>query len=144
MTVPRNHILLAPAAALVIGGALFALGYSLRPEPGQSERTQAKAAQTIIETPRASAAGSPEIVRSTLPSVAATPAPPDQRQIRSGIIVSMNGELYILRDDENNTWYHLDDQKTAGSFLGKKVTVIGEVNAATDVIHVERIEAARV
>jgi hypothetical protein len=30
-------------------------------------------------------------------------------QTFNGKIVSQNGVRYVLRDDENNAWYHLDD-----------------------------------
>ena len=61
-------------------------------------------------------------------------------QTYTGTVVLMNGQRYILRDDENNIWYHLDDQKRAEQFLGKKVTVTGKLDAATDFIHVENIQ----
>ena len=51
----------------------------------------------------------------------------------------MNGELYILRMDDGDAWYHLDDQKMASKFLGKRVTVMGEVDPLTSVIHVTDI-----
>jgi hypothetical protein len=66
-------------------------------------------------------------------------AAPRAAEAYSGVIVSMNGERYILRDDTNDTWYHLDDQQQAGKFLGKKVWVTGKLNTRTDVIHVQQI-----
>jgi Protein of unknown function (DUF5818) len=68
---------------------------------------------------------------------------PDQLHTYAGVIVSMNGARYILRDDENDTWYHLDDQQAAGKFLGKKVLVSGQLDATTDMIHVRGIEEAK-
>lgn len=50
---------------------------------------------------------------------------PEPVQIFSWVIVSKNGSFFVLRDDANNVWYHLDDQKTAGKFIGKKVLVTG-------------------
>lgn len=67
----------------------------------------------------------------------------DHQQVYAGTIVSMNGARFILRDDANDTWYHLDDQQTAGKFLGKKVLVTGKLDTATDVIHVRVIEEAK-
>ena len=52
----------------------------------------------------------------------------------------MNGQRFILRDDDNNAWYHLDDQQKAAQFLGKKVTVFGKLDPSTDFIHVDKIE----
>jgi Protein of unknown function (DUF5818) len=58
----------------------------------------------------------------------------------SGKIVSLNGALFILRDDADQVWYHLDDQSTARKFAGKNVNVKGKLDVATDVIHVQSIE----
>ncbi|HKV05238.1 MAG TPA: DUF5818 domain-containing protein [Candidatus Acidoferrales bacterium] len=70
-------------------------------------------------------------------------ANPDALQTYDGTIISLNGTRYILRDDANNTWYHLDDQKAASKFLGKKVLVTGQLDTRTDVIHVREIEEAK-
>ena len=61
-------------------------------------------------------------------------------QTYAGVIVNMNGQRFILRDDDNNTWYHLDDQQQAAKFLGKKVTASGKLDPSTDFIHVQQIE----
>jgi hypothetical protein len=61
-------------------------------------------------------------------------------KIFNGRIVSLNGALFILRDDTNQVWYHLDDQTTARRFAGKDVNVKGKLDVATDVIHVQSIE----
>jgi hypothetical protein len=60
----------------------------------------------------------------------------------AGTIVSLNGDRYILRDEDSDAWYHLDDQQDASKFVGKKVWVVGKLDARTDMIHVEQIEAA--
>ena len=57
----------------------------------------------------------------------------------AGIIVSLNGTRYILRDDANDTWYHLDDQDSAGKFRGKQVTITGTLDGRADMIHVRSI-----
>ena len=56
-----------------------------------------------------------------------------------GVIVSKNGEIFVLRDDVNNTWYHLDDQEAAGKHLGEKVLVTGNLDTRTDMIRVQSI-----
>ena len=61
----------------------------------------------------------------------------------TGTIVSLNGQQLVLRDDDNDVWYNLDDQKDAAKFVGKKVWVVGKLDGRTDLIHVERIEDAR-
>jgi uncharacterized protein DUF5818 len=63
----------------------------------------------------------------------------DQPQKFEGVIVSKNGEIFVLRDDVNNTWYHLDDQQEAGKHLGKKVLVTGNLDTRTDMIRVQSI-----
>jgi hypothetical protein len=58
----------------------------------------------------------------------------------TGKIVLLNGELFILRDDTNGVWYHLDDQTTARKFAGKNVNVKGKLDVSVDVIHVQTME----
>jgi Protein of unknown function (DUF5818) len=60
----------------------------------------------------------------------------------TGTIVSLNGQQFVLRDDDNDFWYNLDDQRDAAKFAGKKVLVVGRLDARTGVIHVEQIEDA--
>jgi hypothetical protein len=57
-----------------------------------------------------------------------------------GVIVSKNGQIFVLRDDVNNTWYHLDDQQAAAKHLGKKVLVTGTLDTRTDMIQVKSID----
>jgi uncharacterized protein YdeI (BOF family) len=142
MKAKENQLVFLPVA-LIVGGALFAFGHSLRPGP-VPEPSVTMAADKSFAT---SASTRASVLAA--PSIATVPADhqltiADQTEIRSGIILSMNGERFILRDEDNNTWYHLDDQKAAGSFLGKKVRVIGEVDPATDVIHVQSIRETKV
>jgi hypothetical protein len=66
--------------------------------------------------------------------------PTDHAQTFSGKIISMNGAYYVLRDDANQTWYHLDDQAKARPFFGKNVAVKGVLDGRTDVIHVSDIK----
>jgi uncharacterized protein YdeI (BOF family) len=61
----------------------------------------------------------------------------------TGKIVSQNGDRFILRDDANEVWYHLDDQQQAGKFLGKTVTVKGVLDGRSAMIHVETIVEAK-
>src|ERR1700734_3605316 len=64
-----------------------------------------------------------------------------QKQSRafSGKIVSQNGVRYVLRDDDNNAWYHLDDQEKAGKLVGKDVLVTGTFDGLTGTIRVQSI-----
>jgi hypothetical protein len=80
-------------------------------------------------------------VAAPLPVTTAT-APTAESQLFEGVIVSKNGELYVLRDDANGTWYHLDDQQSAAKHLGKNVLVTGNLDGRTDVIRVQKIEEA--
>jgi uncharacterized protein YdeI (BOF family) len=61
----------------------------------------------------------------------------------TGKIVSQNGERFILRDDVNEVWYHLDDQQQAGKFLGKNVSVTGVLDGRTVTIRVRSISEAK-
>jgi hypothetical protein len=61
----------------------------------------------------------------------------------AGKIVSQNGVRYILRDEQDSTWYHLDDQQQAGKFLGKLVNVTGTLDGQTDTIHVSTIAESK-
>jgi protein TonB len=60
-------------------------------------------------------------------------------QTFSGKIVSQNGVRYVLRDDDNNVWYHLDDQEKAGKFVGQDVLVTGKFDGLTGTIRVQSI-----
>lgn len=64
----------------------------------------------------------------------------DQPQKFEGTIVSKNGALFVLRDDVNNVWYHLDDQQKAEKFAGKKVQVIGVLDGRVDEIRIQSIQ----
>jgi hypothetical protein len=83
----------------------------------------------------------PQVKSITISTVTIQPISGDESQPQrfEGIIVSKNGELFVLRDDANNTWYHLDDQQAAGKYLGKKVLVTGNLDTRTDVIVVKSI-----
>jgi periplasmic protein TonB len=56
-----------------------------------------------------------------------------------GKIVSQNGVRFVLRDDDNNVWYHLDDQEKAGKLIGKDVLVTGKFDGLTGTIRVQSI-----
>jgi hypothetical protein len=61
----------------------------------------------------------------------------------TGKIVLQNGERFILRDDGNQVWYHLDDQQQAHKFLGKNVLVTGVLDGPTATIRVRTIIEAK-
>jgi len=60
----------------------------------------------------------------------------------SGKIVSQNGVRFVLRDEGNNVWYHLDDQEKAGKLVGKDVVVTGSFDGLTGTIRVQSIVEA--
>jgi uncharacterized protein YdeI (BOF family) len=81
-----------------------------------------------------------------LPSTAQAASSPQQESASStvltrftGKIVSQNGDRYILRDDANDVWYHLDNQQYAAKYLGKNVAVTGILDGRSDMIHVRNI-----
>lgn len=61
----------------------------------------------------------------------------------TGKVLSQNGERFILRDEANDVWYHLDDQQQAGKFAGKNVLVTGVLDGRTDMIQVREITEAK-
>jgi hypothetical protein len=137
MTAKQNRFMIVPIA-LIIGGALFAVGHNIRLGSIQAQGVAVDiSGSPVIAVPRASNEAAPS--EATV-LVAQQVTVPDQPQIHTGIIVSMNGQRFILRDDDNDTWYHLDNQQAAASYLGKKVRVMGEIDPATDVIHVQSIQ----
>jgi periplasmic protein TonB len=56
-----------------------------------------------------------------------------------GKIVSQNGVRFVLRDEDNNVWYHLDDQEKAAKLVGKDVMVTGKFDGLTGTIRVQNI-----
>jgi len=60
-------------------------------------------------------------------------------QTFSGKIVSQNDVRLVLRDDDNNVWYHLDDQQKARQLFGKDVLVTGTLDGLTGTIRVQSI-----
>jgi|SRR5580692_10983328 hypothetical protein len=61
----------------------------------------------------------------------------------TGKIVSQNGERFILRDEGNQVWYHLDDQQQAHKYFGKNVLVTGVLDGPTDTIRIRSIIEAK-
>jgi hypothetical protein len=61
----------------------------------------------------------------------------------AGKIVSQNGDRFILRDDVNEVWYHLDEQAQAQRYFGKDVLVTGILDGRSDMIHVQNIVEAK-
>ncbi|MFY9804386.1 MAG: energy transducer TonB [Candidatus Acidiferrales bacterium] len=57
----------------------------------------------------------------------------------SGKIVSQNDVRLVLRDDDKNVWYHLDDQQRATQFLGKDVLITGTFDGLSGTIRVQSI-----
>lgn len=58
-----------------------------------------------------------------------------------GTIVK-DGDRYVLSDDARKIWYELDDQQTVSKFNGKKVRVMGRLDATRNLIRIQSIEEA--
>jgi hypothetical protein len=56
--------------------------------------------------------------------------------------ISKAGGKYVPQDPSSNTAFSLDDQKTAKRYDGKSVVVTGSLDAASNMIRVQKIEAA--
>jgi Protein of unknown function (DUF5818) len=155
MTTNKRKIMAGPTA-LLLGCFLFGVGYCFRPS---AVGTQAASVPLVV-----AASGVAPTVRKSSPSGAeATEGLAEQRDAEStvaatspshgedannaqtyqGKIISMNGVRFVLRTDESGTWYPLDDQQTAGKYLGKQVIVTGRLDTATDVIRIESIAEAK-
>jgi hypothetical protein len=61
----------------------------------------------------------------------------------TGKIVSQNGVRFILRDEVNEVWYHLDDQAQAQRYFGKNVVVTGVLDGRSDMIRVRSMAEAK-
>jgi TonB family protein len=57
----------------------------------------------------------------------------------SGKIVSQNDVRLVLRDDDDNVWYHLDDQQKATQYFGKDVLITGTFDGLSGTIRVQSI-----
>jgi hypothetical protein len=77
-----------------------------------------------------------------IPLRSATAIAPQSQPVEQtfkGKIVSQNGVRFILRDEQTDNWYHLDDQEKAGKFLGKTVLIKGTLDGASDTIRIKTI-----
>jgi periplasmic protein TonB len=59
-----------------------------------------------------------------------------------GRVVSQNQVRLVLKDYENDIWYHIDDQQRAASFLGKDVLITGVFDGLTGTIRLQNIVEA--
>lgn len=84
-------------------------------------------------------------VKPTNNSAVAINQPGDEPNVNTftGKIVSQNGVRYILRDEANDVWYHLDDQQQAGKFFGKSVVITGTLDGRSDMIHIRNIAESK-
>jgi outer membrane biosynthesis protein TonB len=74
------------------------------------------------------------------------PPPTNQQATTSGNIHTFMGKIlnqndvrFILRDDETDAWYHLDDQAKAQQFFGKDVVVTGTYDGLSGTIRLQTI-----
>jgi TonB family protein len=63
-------------------------------------------------------------------------------QTFGGKIVSQNGVRFVLKDYDNDVWYHIDDQQKAGNLLGKYVLITGTFDGLTGTIRVQSMVEA--
>jgi hypothetical protein len=82
---------------------------------------------------------------SAAPTVLLRVQPGDEPAVGTftGKIVSQNGDRFILRDDVNEVWYHLDDQEQAQKYFGKNVVVTGVLDGRSDMIRVRSMAEAK-
>src|ERR1017187_8699661 len=56
--------------------------------------------------------------------------------------IKKTGNQFVFTDESSQSSYQLDDQQSASKFDGKKVKVIGTLDASNNTIRVQSIEAA--
>jgi hypothetical protein len=76
--------------------------------------------------------------RLVVPNINQTRAQP-QAETFMGTILK-DGENYVLSDSATKSRYRLDDAKKARPYEGKTVKVIGTLDKASNMIHVETIQ----
>jgi len=54
--------------------------------------------------------------------------------------IHKSGDQFVLRVDTSKESFQLDDQRTASKFAGKKVKVVGVLDASNNTIRVQSIE----
>ena len=75
------------------------------------------------------------------------PQPGDQAQAQQPATKSFAGKIvkqgdgYVLKDSANRVTYELDGQDQVKQYEGKEVIVIGSLDAASNTIHVQKIQA---
>ena len=73
--------------------------------------------------------------------------PGDQAQTQQAATKSFagkimkQGEQYVLKDTANKVTYVLDSEDEVKQYEGKEVIVIGSFDAASNTIHVQKIQA---
>src|SRR5215469_1772590 len=72
------------------------------------------------------------------------PAPQSQPNVQKfgGRVVSQNEVRFVLKDYDNDIWYHIDDQEKARTFFGKDVLITGTFDGLTGTIRVQNIVTA--
>jgi hypothetical protein len=66
---------------------------------------------------------------------------PQELKIFTGKITK-SGELFVLTDESTKSAYNLDDQDSAGKFVGKQVRVTGVLDVTNNTIRIQSIEEA--
>jgi uncharacterized protein YdeI (BOF family) len=56
--------------------------------------------------------------------------------------IQKNGDRFVFNDEGTQSSYKIDDQKAASKFDGKRVKIVGTLDARNQVIRVQNIEAA--
>jgi periplasmic protein TonB len=69
-------------------------------------------------------------------------SPQSKGQKFGGRVVSQNDVRFVLKDYDDDIWYHIDDQQKAGSFVGKNVLITGIFDGLTGTIRVQNIVEA--
>jgi hypothetical protein len=100
--------------------------------------TLAFGAVALADSSKSNVTGVPEPVMLALQN-----QPQAQQEAKTFIgTIHKSGQQFVLRLDASKESYQLDDQQTASKFAGKKVKVVGVLDASNNTIRVQSIEEA--
>ena len=102
------------------------------------------AQDTTTQQPSQSPSASQPSATQTDPQASGTTGAQGQMQQATKVFtgkISKDGDRLVLKDSATNMTYQLDDQAKAKKYEGKDVKVNGSLDANSNTIHVDSIEA---
>ncbi|HZQ67080.1 MAG TPA: DUF5818 domain-containing protein [Terriglobales bacterium] len=121
-------------AAVLLPIAFAQQGQTAQPSTDQTAQPSSTQPSTDQSTPSTDQVQPATQAPSQAPATTAAPAA--TQSTFTGTVVKAGGK-YVLKNDTMT--YQLDDQVKAGQFEGKTVTVSGDLDKSTSIIHVSDI-----